>query len=467
MRKYLMLIVTLACIVCLLGVGAYELTQPGGEYAEYENRLLAAKPVFGLTAYFDGTYEDQLESFLLEHFPLREVGITASQTLRKSVSLASWEDYARVDSAVSDDPLTAAVEDTGLTEDVLSDVLPTARPVAASTPAPTAPAAPSATQNEPTPLPIVTPRPVKPEPDIPSFPYTLGVYSQADDQVSRIHAYSRAAVLQRSALFDTYAALLPEDGTLTLTFVPYSRSVSRMMASANPQGMFSDVESFVQAVTADNVMAVSATDILSPYVLNGDYVYFRTDMHWTPLGAYYVYCEMVRLSGKMPTPYEAFSVTQESPFLGTLYRENPTKQMEQNPDTLDIMVPPGAVTVLRAESRSSFVEIPLIDQNADARDRYTVYLGGSAGPWTILKSDADTEDRCLVLTDSYGLCIVPMFTGQYSEVHYCDARYYSKGEMGCGIADMIREYGIKDIYIVLGTLHSFDNDYLARCSTQF
>ena len=60
-----------------------------------------------------------------------------------------------------------------------------------------------------------------------------------------------------------------------------------------------------------------------------------------------------------------------------------------------------------------------------------------------------------MIMDSFGLAFVPMVSQNYAQVHYYDPRYFDKNKVGGSVADMIRKYDIKDVYVVVGDLHSY------------
>jgi hypothetical protein len=175
---------------------------------------------------------------------------------------------------------------------------------------------------------------------------------------------------------------------------------------------------------------------------------------------------MVGAIGHVPTPYEDFELTVESPFLGTYYRDNPTGYMRNNADDLEILSPREPHEFLRVTAPGETRIIPLINENARANARYTVYLGGPAGPWSILRSDNGKTENCLVLTDSFGLAFVPLLAGQYREVHYYDPRYFNAASAGGSVRELMELYDIKDVFVVVGDLHSFSSDFIYQAESQ-
>jgi hypothetical protein len=308
--------------------------------------------------------------------------------------------------------------------------------------------------------------PEKPEPNAEDYPQSMGVYMQANAQRTALQYYGRSQIIEFTDVLNRFADLLPEGGTLSFTMVPQSSFINRFAAAAGREALYSDFEPCIYAFSRDNVFVTSTVDILGEAMMRGEYVYFRTDMHWTPYGTHMVYSEMVDAIGFEPTPYEDFEMLVENPFLGTYYRDNPTGYMRDNADALDLIKPRTSHEFLRVTAPGTTVGIPLLDENAKANDRYTVYLGGPAGPWSILRSENGMGENCLVLTDSFGLAFVPMLAGQYREVHYYDPRYFNAAMAGGSVDELMKLYDIKDIFVVVGDLHAFHSDFIYQAASQ-
>ena len=479
-RKSLILTAA-ACLVLLLLLAAavYELLLPAGPvFSDRENRMLAEKPAFSWKAFFDGSFADDLEKYLADRFPGRMGFIDFTRQLRQVGSLATWEDYAQVA-----ENNVEMMEDMGdLFED---DVMVTPRPTRTPIPAPTPTDTPAVTempaledtpspvetpQPTETPVPTPTPRPTKGPVDVESFPREMHLYLLDGTKKNAAISRSRNQLYSESSLFNAYASLLPEGGIFALTIVPNSIRATRLLSYSDPQGMTSEIEPFLQAVTADNVAVFSTADRLSEPLIRGEYVFFRSDMHWTPYGAYLVVSDMLAEAGETLPPYDAFPKTQEYPFLGTLYRDSLNKQMEANPDTLDILTPLRPVRVRRYTTPQKYEEVPFIEENANPRDRYTVYLGGANGNWTVVERTDIPEEQiqktCLVISDSYGLCTMPFFAQVYDRVILYDSRYYEKYAMGA-VSDLIESWGVQDIYLVAGEGNVYEKHFLAACSHQY
>ena len=442
-------------LLCFLLVGFFALTglwymlfAPKEEtYHEGENRNLAAAPNLSFSSFWDGTLSNDLESWLLDRFFARDIAMDISMGIKDLGSIASFED-ALVIMGREDDVLTNNDLDEDKLEDMMNELL---------NPSVTQPEdiTPDDTQMEST----VSSESQKPL-TVEDFPELLAIKGSSGGKETILKRHRRTYALAQTNVLNRVAALLPEDGELMFTMVPQSNVANAFLATDNREYFTSEAESMIDTFSADNVHAFSTAQILSDSLVRGDYVYFRTDMHWTPEGAYQVYCQMVEAAGLTPTAWEDFHIETEENFLGTYYRDNPSNYMKNNPDTLTLVTPTLDVEWRRITGKDTYKVIPLMNMDAKKSDRYSIYLGGSAGPWTYAVSDNGKTENCLVITDSFGLPMVPMLATNYAQTHYLDTRYYKKSTVGYTVAEMMEKYNITDVYVIVGDLHSYGSSFI-------
>lgn len=458
-RKIAVIFIGFWGLLLLSLAGYYVFAAPREEtYSQEENRMLAAMPELSVGAFFRSELSDSMEGYLLDRFPGRNRIIPVIDAGKDVMSVAAYEDYLKIAQGNTDDPL-----DTGDYQDGLDDLVDQlTRPTPTPEPTPTAPPPEESPESTPAPepgeLPAIEP---KPPADPADYPNTLGVYTEIDGATYTYRSYDKQNVLALTAVLNQYAGLLPEGGKLLFTMVPQSVAGNQFANSSRNGRFYSDYSEVVNAFGADNVYSFDTPAILSEAIQEDRYVYFRSDMHWTPYGSYLVYREMALRAGKTPCDYdEDFDHTIEQPFLGTIYQNYPAAYMRDNADTLDLLMPRFPFEWRRITSGDEYRLIDFLDFNARANDRYTVYLGGPAGPWTYTESDNGEEENCLVVTDSFGLCFIPFVVTNYKQVHYYDPRFFDSSAVGTDVAGMIEKYQIRDIYVVIGDQHSFDSGFL-------
>ena len=438
-------------LLCFVLIGFFALTglwyllfAPRGEtYHEGENRNLAAAPSFNFSSFWDGSLSGDLEKWLLDRFFARDAAMDISMGIKDLGSIASFED-ALVIMGREDDALTDNDLDEDKLEDMVSDLL--------TQPTDTTPEETGTGSTEPS----ETEKPLTVE----DYPELLAIKSSSGGKLTTHKRHKRTYALALTSVLNRVAALLPEEGQLMFTMVPQSNVANAFLATEDREYFTSEAESMIDAFSADNVHAFSTAEILSDSLVRGDYVYFRSDMHWTPEGAYLVYREMVQAAGLTPTPWEDFHIETEENFLGTYYRDNPSNYMKNNPDTLTLVTPDFPLEWRRITGKDTYKVIPLMDMDAKKSDRYSIYLGGSAGPWTYAACENGKTENCLVITDSFGLPFVNMVATNYGQVHYLDTRYYKKSAVGYTVKEMMEKYNITDVYVIVGDLHSYGSSFI-------
>lgn len=156
-----------------------------------------------------------------------------------------------------------------------------------------------------------------------------------------------------------------------------------------------------------------------------EYIYYRTDHHWTSYGAYSAYRMAIKKLGFSPTPYDKYSVRHVSEsFRGTLYSKCLYSGMQ--PDVLDLYTCEGGAKVtgvttfdgVNEQQRDSIY----FDEFLGTKDQYQVYLGGNTAKITV-KTDVDNDKRLLLIKDSYANSFLPFLTQHYSEIVLLDLRY--------------------------------------------
>lgn len=468
------------CVLAALLISYPLFTNNDEKYSEQENRTLARLETFNAENIFSGKFENATESFLLDRFTERNRALNLVNRLKDVMSIATYEDSLKAFQEGGEDALVDDIDDddyNALLEELKKKLTITPSPTATPTPTNTATpvvelsGTPSATPTQgptstptPTPIPPEYPPIEEKEPaDIANFPKKAAARATLNGKTDKLVSYDINSVLGVTAVLNRFAELLPKDGKLMFTAALSTKYWNSYVQSEGEKKIEYDFDEIINAFGANNVYAFDTLEILTEEINKGTYVAFRTDMHWNTLGAYKVYSEMAKRAGKVPADFEKdFVHTFENNFLGTLYRDNPTDYYRKHADTLELVQPVYESKVYRVVSKDNVKEIPFLDMNAKSNDRYTIYLGGPAGPWTYIESDNGETENCLVLTDSFGLCFMPYLTKNYKQVHYYDPRYYSYSKVGYTVAEMIAKYNIQDIYVVSSTGHTFNSSFIIK-----
>lgn len=193
----------------------------------------------------------------------------------------------------------------------------------------------------------------------------------------------------------------------------------------------------------DKVKPIKTIETLREH--NDEYLYFRTDHHWTQLGAYYVYRNFCEEKGWKPHKLSEFEKMTFEPFLGTFYAELRNPDMANNPDRVDAYVPMGTNDMTYWNTDGSKQEWHVIEDVStwDDASGYYCYIGGDKPMSIIENPDIDDGSSCIVLKESYGNCFVPFLVDHYQTVYVVDFRYAN-----VNLVDYVKEKNIQDVLIM-------------------
>ena len=177
---------------------------------------------------------------------------------------------------------------------------------------------------------------------------------------------------------------------------------------------------------------------------SGEEIYYRTDHHWTSLGAFYGANAILNAMGLEELEIADYTPTIVSDsFLGTNYSSSGAWWTE--PDAITVYVPEeGREVTSNFTGRDEPGRLYVPEQLA-VKNKYAYFLGGNQ-PLCVIRSQADGP-KILVIRDSYSDCLAPFLTERFCEVHLFDLRYNRLSP-----ADYAREHDIDMVLI----LYSFD-----------
>ena len=177
----------------------------------------------------------------------------------------------------------------------------------------------------------------------------------------------------------------------------------------------------------DNVKTVNAYPDLMEH--RTEYVYFRTDHHWTALGAYYAYNEFCKTKGIDPTPLENYKTVEYNDFLGSFYKDtNNSSALGNTPDTIKAYYPVSQnVTMDVTDQKGQNYQWDVIHDVTDYGKslKYSTFIAGDNPMTVITNSDITDGSSCVVVKESFGNALVPFLIDHYQTVYVIDYRYWT------------------------------------------
>lgn len=204
----------------------------------------------------------------------------------------------------------------------------------------------------------------------------------------------------------------------------------------------------IQDSLTDEINFVDAYKAL--YAKKDEYIFYKTDHHWTSHGAYYAYRTLAQAMGFTPLDLGDFDITTVTDsFYGTLYSKSGFRRIE--PDSIEIYIPkiPGEYTVEYVEEGITNDSLYNMD-NLKKKDKYTIFLDGNH-PEVRITTSAGSNRKLLMIKDSYAHSIVPFLACHFDEIYMIDPRYYN-GD----IKAIALENSITDILILYNAATFFE-----------
>lgn len=190
-----------------------------------------------------------------------------------------------------------------------------------------------------------------------------------------------------------------------------------------------------------------------------EYIYYRTDHHWTTTGAYYAYEAYCEAQGLTPFDRAAHTAVEVPNFYGTSYAKARIPFAEA--DTITYYDLPNRMQVYTVQGNGTLAApadgaaTGLYDEAQwAAYDKYAAFLYGNNG---FSRIEGDGTGRVLVVKDSYANSFVPYLTANYAVIDVVDFRAYP-----AGLDSLIAENDYDQV-LVLYSFASFKADlYLSR-----
>ena len=232
--------------------------------------------------------------------------------------------------------------------------------------------------------------------------------------------------------------------------------------SSNQKAAINYLYSSINAMNP-SVKTVELFDALKLH--NNEYIYFRTDHHWTQLGAYYAYAEFCKAKGVDPVALEDFGRADYDGFLGSFYSEAPNAEMENHPDTVEAYFPQADTTMTVTQSDGEILEDwPIIQDGTDygTSMKYLIYTAGDQPYEVIVNNGLNDGSACLVVKESFGNCFIPFLVNHYQTVYVVDYRHY-----GGDISDLAAEKGVQDVLLVNNISMTRNEDLIDTLANRF
>ena len=215
---------------------------------------------------------------------------------------------------------------------------------------------------------------------------------------------------------DTTVMIVPSTGYIMEDKLPLVHK------NYNDDRYYNRIESFCQK---NGLGFVDLRDTFNSHK-NSTQIYYKTDHHWTTVGAYLAYQSLCEKWGIEVKETNGYIVEKTPDFYGTTYNtsgfwlnESDTIEVWKNRDN-------HSTCEITANGKTTAYKSMFFPKQLEGADKYTVFLNGNNPVTTVKNPDNKGKEKLLVIKDSFSHCLAPFLSEKFSQITLVDMRYYKK-----------------------------------------
>ena len=440
------IIVIFLAVIYFVGLCLIFLKRP--TESEAEKRKLAEKPQFSLSGYFSGQFADDFTVYFSDTVPYREQIVGLVSVMNKYKGIAAPTFYGNVKEVNTDIPAeTAAAKPVDKPAETDADK-PAERPSVVIEGGQESPDSGNVTE-QPAETEAVTEVTEEEElvENIAEFSnngiVVDGVKMYGDNAGVMLFGGNDPAGTRYAEVISRYKKTLGDDINVYNMVVPtsvefYLPHKFSLYSTSQKEA----IDHIYDSYTAD-VIPIDAYSEIAKHT--DEYIYLRTDHHWSQRGAYYAYkafCEKLGLD--CPDIDKDYEVCTKQNFVGSLYGYTNDVTLKNSPEVFTYYKPTREYHTYyyKPENLSPVGESVLFHEYAEGGHCYGVFMGTDS-IHTKIVTGLDTGRKIAVFKESYGNAFIPFLVDNFDEVYVIDIRYF-----GTNAVQYIRDNGITDVLFI-------------------
>lgn len=276
-----------------------------------------------------------------------------------------------------------------------------------------------------------------------------------NDKIMEIYKEDKSAMKLYAETLNKYAIEMPKGVNI------YSMLIPTQIEFECPQTGDTQKETIDAIYKAEDnrIKKINVYDSLKENT--EDYIYFRTDHHWTQRGAYIGYCKIAEAVGLSPVSLSDLKKDSRSGFLGYLYNQANNPVMKKYADTIEWFTRTEnfAVSVNDKDENGEYVDYETKMYNIPPEEetpKYSVFMGGDHS-YLKMTSDIKNGKTICVIKDSYGNALLPLLTNSYETVIAVDPRSYN-GK----VSELVKDENVDDLLILNYTFTTTFKDFIEK-----
>lgn len=371
----------------------FYLTPNKAAFSDREGRGLAEKPKLNTETVFaensDERFTTLYDVYFSDHFPARDFLFGYAEKIRDFKGIKD-EDNAFIQETDTSKLGGAATEEEPEEQEVAEE-----------------------TKNE-----VQTQETTEPDVEFDDGKYS-GAILVCDDTAMEIIYQNKSANNKYAKAINDFSELYPEM-SVNCMIVPTQaefKMPEKFRRDTNNQKSIID---YIYNSLNEDIIKVNAYGILRRYA--DEYIYFRTDHHWTALGAYYAYKMFAKDNGLPPYSIAEKEKVLCDEFYGSLYHQLTSNKSSLKADQIIAYELPECDVQYASSRNGGLVEGKLILDRVGTWNKYVMFLAGDHN-YVKITTNNNTGRKIIVFKESYGNAFIPFLTTNYDEIHVIDCRY--------------------------------------------
>ncbi len=401
-------------------LAAILLIVPRSTISYEENRVLAEKPKFSLTALLDGSYTAGLAEYYNDTVPFRSKLKKTISSMMQWTGIQDEEDtvfFGNVQQIRKNRTVPAVTTTEAVTTAAEEGNVGTAETVLTTTEDPND--EPAAEIGEGIILDHKR-----------AICVYGGSFSTGQDYAENLNAYQEAL----GDDVQVYSMVVP-------TAVSYYLPEAYADYTASETENIDHINSYL-----NDVKPIDAYAALEPH--KAEAIYARTDHHWLPLGAYYAAEAFATVADVPFAPLSDYDIATKTDYVGSMYTYTESAVLLEHPEEFTYYIPKNHYTTTYYSTSFTDPQEGDLLVNIDDYDQsmyYLVFMNGD-DKITHVETDCKNGRTLVIFKDSYGNALVPCLTQSFENIYVCDIRYFDLNAI-----DFCEEVDCTDLLFAMNT----------------
>lgn len=227
------------------------------------------------------------------------------------------------------------------------------------------------------------------------------------------------------------------------SYAVYDELTPRYLPLVDQLSLINSINSYLSLKSNDHINTINVAEELLKN--KDDYIYYKTDHHWTSYGAYLAYLTYMDYLGLEIVDINNLEKITINNFLGTYY--NRSKYFKADSDFITYYNILGLHIEIDGKEQLSLLDL----DKFKGSDKYSAFLWGNNGLTKVINENISEERKgssILIFKDSYANSFIQFLSYNYEIIDIIDLRYFKES-----IRNFMKDKDYNEILI----MYSFNN----------